>query len=162
MTNVSVVVYPEDNESTANTRHIINFTQPRGSNVTDNGDGTVTLASTTSNTSQVWSDGITGDAGNKGNAFDGDINTTCDSANSGGVETETLTAALGITLNNETVELFAGHTYSGFYVTIDGVKQPTEYATTEKSNCLGLSLNLTSVSTNNGQTYHLVQLALLQ
>ena len=111
--------------------------------------------------SRVWSKDLAANndsggavsIGNRLLAFDGNTGTQADTSSaSGGSNTLEITATLGLTLNNETVELFAGHTRSGFYVTIDGVKQTTVYGTgDEKSKLLGpFTGTLTSATITNG------------
>jgi len=109
------------------------------------------------NTSQTWSSNLsvnTGTVTDATKAFDGSIvyadNAT--SSSSAGSDDRSITATLGITLNNDYVEVYPKETYSGYYATIDGVAQTTQYFTTPNGwKRMGpFTGTLTSVTVTNG------------
>ena len=107
------------------------------------------------NTSQRWSDSLTVNTGSVSNAtqaFNANLTNGADSSASTGSNDRTMTATIGLTLNNETVEVYPNHTYSGYYATIDGVDQPIQYFTTPNGfKTMGpFTGTLTSVTVTNG------------
>ena len=90
------------------------------------------LNSSAYNTSQTWSGNLsvnTGSISNATQAFNGNLSNGADSSASTGSNDRTMSAQLGLTLNNEYVEVYPNHTYSGYYATIDGTNQPIQYIT---------------------------------
>ncbi len=105
--------------------------------------------------SQTWSNNLavnTGSISNTTQAFNGNLTNGADSSASTGSNDRRMTATLGLTLNNETVEVYPNHTYSGYYATIDGVAQPIQYFTaTNGFQTMGpFTGTLTSVTVTNG------------
>ena len=88
------------------------------------------LNSSVYNTSQTWSSNLsvnTGSISNASQAFNGNLSNGADSSASTGSNDRTMSAQLGLTLNNEYVEVFPNHTYSGYYATIGCRNQPIQY-----------------------------------
>ena len=113
------------------------------------------LNSVAYDTSQTWSNNLavnTGSISAITQAFNGNLTNGADSTGSTGSNDRTMTATLGLTLNNEIVEVFPNHTYSGYYATIDGVAQPIQYFTTTNGfQTMGpFTGTLTSVTVTNG------------
>ena len=113
------------------------------------------LNSVAYDTSQTWSNNLavnTGSISAITQAFNGNLTNGADSTGSTGSNDRTMTATLGLTLNNEIVEVFPNHTYSGYYATIDGVAQPIQYFTaTNGFQTMGpFTGTLTSVTVTNG------------
>ena len=111
--------------------------------------------STAYNTSQRWSDNLTVNTGSVSNAtqaFNGNLTNGADSSASTGSNDRVMTVTLGLTLNNETVEVYPNHTYSGYYATIDGIAQSTQYQVTDYGFAVmgPFTGTLTSVSVTNG------------
>ena len=107
------------------------------------------------NDDQTWSNNLsvnTGSVSNPTYAFNGNLTNGADSSASTGSNDRTMSAQLGIQLNNEIVEVYPNHTYSGFYATIDGVNQPIQYFTTPNGfKTIGrFTGTLTGVTVTNG------------
>ena len=105
--------------------------------------------------SQTWSNNLAANTGSVSNptyAFNGNLTNGADTSASTGSDDRILTATLGLTLNNEYVEVYPNHTYSGYYSTINGVKQTTQYFTSTGGwKIMGpFTGTLTSVSVTNG------------
>jgi len=113
------------------------------------------LNSSAYNQSQTWSNNIAANTGSVSNptyAFNGNLTNGADTTASSGSDDRVITATLGLTLSNEYVEVYPNHTYSGYYATIDGVKQTTQYFTSTNGwKIMGpFTGTLTSVSVTNG------------
>ena len=107
------------------------------------------------NDDQTWSNNLsvnTGSISNAAQAFNGNLTNGADSSASTGSNDRTMSAQLGIQLNNEIVEVYPTNTYSGYYATIDGVNQPIQYFTTPNGfKTLGrFTGTLTGVTVTNG------------
>jgi hypothetical protein len=113
------------------------------------------LNSAVYNQSQTWSNNLAANTGSVSNptyAFNGNLTNGADTSASTGSDDRILTATLGLTLSNEYVEVYPNHTYSGYYTTINGVKQTTQYFTSTGGwKIMGpFTGTLTSVSVTNG------------
>ena len=115
------------------------------------------LNSSVYNQAQVWSSGLSANTGSVTyavRAFDGDTQYSqrAYTSASSGSNDRVITATLGITLNNDYVDVYPGETYSGYYATIDGTAQPTQYvgAINGWKRMGPFTGTLTSVSVTNG------------
>ena len=118
---------------------------------------TGSMNSSAYNQSQTWSNSITATGSSLTNAAGAFNNSVAysDSAYttaSTGSNDRSVTAAIGITLDNEYVEVYPRETYSGYYVTIDGTAQTTQYVGASNGwKVMGpYTGTLTSVTVTNG------------